>query len=64
MDLVQNSTRASVSLTRQMSVKFVGHEITREALKLEQQEVTTTDELGEPNETEVQRLLGIVQYLQ
>lgn len=47
------------------AVKFLGHEITAEGLKIDQEKVAAIDQLGEPkNKTELQRLLRMVQYLQ
>ncbi|KAM7293520.1 uncharacterized protein ISCGN_026650 [Ixodes scapularis] len=47
------------------AVKFLGHEITAEGLKIDQEKVAAIDQLNEPkNKTELQRLLGMIQYLQ
>lgn len=46
------------------AVKYLGHEITAEGLKIDQEKVTAIDQLGEPkNKTELQIMLGMVQYL-
>lgn len=47
------------------AVKFLGHKIIAEGLKIDLQKVTAIDQVGKPkSKTELQRLLGMVQCFQ
>lgn len=49
----------------QPSVKFLGHVLTAEGLKVDEDKIESIERIGDPkNKTELQRLLGMLQYLQ
>lgn len=49
----------------QSKVKFLGHVLTDKGLKVDQEKVEAIEKIAEPkNKTELQRLLGMLQYLQ